>query len=65
MKRQTKRTTALAGATALLLAPIWALPAQAAPDGSDVVINEFYGRGGSAVPRQVVGRFSLISKLGM
>lgn len=36
------------GAGALIISPVWAIPAQAAPDGSDVVINEVYARGGSA-----------------
>ncbi|WP_054952656.1 ExeM/NucH family extracellular endonuclease [Flaviflexus massiliensis] len=47
MKFQIKKRTAQIGACALVLTPMWALPAQAAPDGSDVVINEVYARGGS------------------
>lgn len=42
-----KKRVALAGAGALIIAPIWAIPAQAAPDGDNVVINEVYARGGS------------------
>lgn len=42
------RTVALASLCGLVTAPLIALPAQAAPDGSGVVISEAYLSGGSA-----------------
>ncbi|MBM9433901.1 ExeM/NucH family extracellular endonuclease, partial [Flaviflexus equikiangi] len=48
MKSFFTKRVALIGAGALIVSPIWAIPAQAAPDGSDVVINEVFARGGSA-----------------
>ena len=47
MKAYTSRRTALVGACALVMTPIWALPAQATPENDNVVINELYLRGGS------------------
>ena len=56
MSRLPRRSTvrrrggvAAVGVVSLILAPIVAVtPAHAAPDGSAVVINELYARGGSA-----------------
>ncbi|MCK6209695.1 ExeM/NucH family extracellular endonuclease [Georgenia sp. EYE_87] len=47
--RTRKAEVAAAAVGAVVLAPLVGLaPASAAPDGSGVIINEFYGRGGSA-----------------
>ncbi|KAE8764609.1 ExeM/NucH family extracellular endonuclease [Georgenia thermotolerans] len=43
-----RRAGAVAAGCAVVLAPLVAAPAFAAPDGSGVVINEVYARGGSA-----------------
>ncbi|WP_182353217.1 ExeM/NucH family extracellular endonuclease [Flaviflexus huanghaiensis] len=48
MKTSLHKRLAMIGAGALIISPIWAIPAQAAPDGNNVVINEVYTRGGSA-----------------
>ncbi|MGG7510817.1 ExeM/NucH family extracellular endonuclease [Plantibacter sp. YIM 135249] len=45
--RRFSRLTAFAALAGLVVAPLAALPAAAAPDGSDVVINEIYAAGGN------------------
>lgn len=47
-RRGNRTALAVATASAVALVPVLGAPAAAAPDGSGVVINEVYARGGSA-----------------